>query len=76
MSLIVKQDFSIQQRIFNKSKGTTGNFISEEDQTTQAFGGMSPLTIEYDSRNNLPSATACNLQFHPSINLSMTSKEN
>ena len=49
------------QRLFSKSNGSTRRFIVEEDQTTLTFDGISPLTIEYDSRNHLPAATAHNL---------------
>ena len=54
----------------------SGKFITEEDHSTLIFDGVSPLVIDYDSRNWLPTATARNLQFNPSTNLCMPSNDN
>lgn len=52
---------TVSQRPFSKSNKTPGKFIVEEEQTAIAFDGVSPLTIEYDHKNHLPTDTAHNL---------------
>ena len=39
------------QRLFNKSKGIRGKCIVVEDHSTLQFEEISPLIIEYNSRN-------------------------
>ena len=60
------------------SKGVTGRFVVEQDHCTLEFDGVSPITIDYNSSNWLPTATSRNLnhQSSPSVNLSVTSDEN
>ena len=49
-------------RLFNKAKGIRGKYTVEEDYSTLQFEGVSPLVINYNSRNWLPTVTAHNLQ--------------
>ena len=46
------------QRLFNKAKGIRGKYTVEEDYSTLQFEGVSPLIINYNSRNWLPAVTA------------------
>ena len=66
------------QRLFNRSKGVTGRFVVEQDHCTLEFDRISPISIDYNSSNWLPTATSRNpnLQSSPSVNLSVTSDEN
>ena len=64
------------QRLFNKDKGVSGKFVVEQTQATLKFDGLSPLEIDYDSRNWLPIATCRNIQGNPSLNLTITNDNN
>ena len=64
------------QRLFNKAKGICGKYTVEEDYSTLQFEGVSPLIINYNSRNWLHTVTARNLQYSPNLNLCITSDEN
>ena len=71
-----KTRFLSSQNLFNKNKGIQGKYVVEEDILTLKFEVVSPVVIDYDSRNWLPTTTARNLQFNPSINLCITNDEN
>lgn len=49
------------QRLFNKSKGITGKFITKENCATLSFDNVGSLDINYDDRSHLPIAIAKNL---------------
>ena len=66
----------LNKRLFDKAKGIHGKFTTEEDCLTLQFEGVSPLIIDYDSQNRLPTVSARNLQSNPSINLYITSEIN
>ena len=71
-----KARLSSRQRLFNTGKGFSGSYIVEDEHSTLAFDGLSPLVIDYDSINWLPTATACNLKFNHSINFCVTCDDN
>lgn len=60
MCLAVRQDSSVLN-VIQQVNWNTWKFIVEEEQTTLAFDGLSPLNIDYDHMNHLPAATARNL---------------
>jgi hypothetical protein len=64
------------QRLFNKDKGVSGKFAVEQTQATLKLDGLSPLEIDYDSRNWLPIATCRNIKWTPSLNLTITNDNN
>ena len=61
------------QRFFKRSNGITGEFVCNKDNAQLNFRGHPVLKIDYDSKNNLPTATAHNYVIDsPSINLCIT----
>ena len=48
----------------------------EQTQATLKFDGLSPLEIDYDSRNWLHIATCRNIKWTPSLNLTITNDNN
>jgi len=46
------------QRLFDKSKGVTGQYIVEEDKSTLSFDGCDDLIVDYDTCCFLPIAMA------------------
>ena len=49
------------QRLFRKEAGITGCFTCEESHASLTFNNLPPLTIDYDSRTNLPVLVTLNL---------------
>ena len=66
------------QRLFRKSEGVVGRFITAEDSCTLEFDNVGSLDIPYDSRSHLPIALGKNLAIDggPQANICILNEAN